>query len=63
MARHSVDSLREHSERGRDLPRWKLRKEALLETLEEKRRPNPIPSRHDDLPDADDSSLRRNLLL
>lgn len=40
-------------------PRWQQRKEALLDAIEDKYR--EVPER-DEIPDADDASLRRNLL-
>lgn len=46
--------------RMREKPRWMQRKEALLEAIEDKHR--EVPER-DDVPDADDASIRREFLL
>ena len=44
--------------RMREKPRWQQRKEALLDAIERKHRRDP-----EDVPDADDASLRRESLL
>lgn len=49
----------EARERMRHIPRWQQRRDALLECIEEKHRPQPVRETED----ADDSSLRRSVLL
>jgi hypothetical protein len=51
----------EARDRMRTIPRWKQRRDALLECIEEKHRPKPVYPDPDD--DADDASTKRRSLL